>query len=250
MPLRPLTLFALLAVVIAAAALLVPVSLPQSARNDLSDFERRVHAYLMSHPEVILDSVEALRRRDEASKAIRQREAVAALQGSLVDPGPLPVAGNPSGDVTVVEFFDYRCPYCRRVVPEVKALLAADAKVRFVFKEYPVLGPDSVVAARAAVASARQGKYLQMHDAMMTREGGLDEAAVMDIARSLGLDLARLRADMAAAETTRLLQDTIALGRRVGVDGTPAFVIGREVVPGYTSAANLRAVVERARRGR
>jgi protein-disulfide isomerase len=250
MQLRPFVLFVVLAVAVVLGALMVPATLPTATKTELSAFERRVHAYLMSHPEVILDSVEALRRRSEAAKAIEQRQAVAALQGRLADPGPLPVAGNPAGDVTVVEFFDYRCPYCRRVVPEVKALLAADGKVRFVFKEYPVLGPDSVVAARAAVASARQGKYLQMHDALMTHENGLNEAAVMEIARGLGLDLARLRADMAAPETTGLLQDTIALGRRAGVDGTPAFIIGREVVPGYTSAANLRAAVERARRGR
>lgn len=248
MSLRPLTLFVFLAVAIALAALLVPATLPGgTAGTDAGGFERRVRTYLMGHPEVILEAVESLRRRDEALQAERQRAAVRANRAAIIDAGPLPVAGNPAGDVTVVEFFDYRCPYCRQAFTEVKAMLAADGKVRFVPKEFPVLGPESLVASRAAIAAAMQGKYLAFHEALMTRPGDLDEAAVMDAARAVGLDPARLRQDMGGPGVSALISETQALARRLFINGTPAFVIGDELIPGYAGAADLRAAVARAR---
>lgn len=248
MPLRPLTLFAVLAVVVALAALLVPLTLPAPTAPGPDGFERRVRAYLMTHPEVIFDAVTALKRRDEAQQAANQQAAVRAHRALLVDPGPLPVAGNPAGDVTVVEFFDYRCPYCRQAVPQVRALLAADKGVRLVLKEFPVLGPDSVLAARAAIAAAAQGRYFELHDALMAMSGELNEAAVMAAARGVGLDLARLKADMVSPPVSRLIDDTLALGHRLFISGTPTFIIGETIIPGYASAADLAAAVAAARR--
>ncbi|MFM2128507.1 MAG: hypothetical protein RL477_53 [Pseudomonadota bacterium] len=248
MPVRPPILFALLAIAIAAAAALVPLGLPSGPGAGPGDFDRRVRGYLTSHPEVIMEAVEALRRRDTALQEARQRAAIRANRAAIVDAGPLPVSGNRAGDVTVVEFFDYRCPYCRQAAGEVKALLAADRGIRFVLKEFPVLGPESVFAARAAIAASMQGRYGEFHDALMARAGDLDEAAVIDTARAVGLDIERLRRDMGASQVAALINETHALARKLFITGTPSFVIGDDLVPGFATAADLASLVARARR--
>jgi protein-disulfide isomerase len=242
---------ALLSILVAAcvgAVALAVLNLPAGAPGDLTAFDRRVRAYLMTHPEVIMEAVSLLERRNQARRAHEQRDLIRRYRDRLMDSGPLPVAGNASGDVTVVEFFDYRCPYCRQAVPEVKRLLAADPGVRLVRKEFPVLGPDSVRAARAAIAANYQGKYLAFHDALMTHAGPLDEAAVMAAARAVGLDTARLAKDMVRPEVDAVIRESHALARALGINGTPAFVIGDVLLPGFVEARDLAQAVAGARR--
>lgn len=245
---RFLALVAILGAVLAGAVVLASLTLPVRPAADIGAFDRRVRAYLMTHPDVIMEAVAVLERRNQARQAHSQRDLIRRHRDRLLDSGPLPVAGNAAGDVTVVEFFDYRCPYCRQAADEVKRLLAADRGVRLVRKEFPVLGPDSVRAARAAIASARQGKYPAFHEALMTRGGPLDQAALRAVAREVGLDPVRLAADMVRPEVDSVIRASHALARDLGITGTPAFVVGDVLLPGFVEAPALLRAVAAARR--
>jgi protein-disulfide isomerase len=157
------------------------------------------------------------------------------------------VAGNASGDVTVVEFFDYACSHCKNIEPTVKQLLTEDRKIRLVYKEYPILGPASIVAARAALAARAQDKYLPFHDALMVLEEPLTEATIFRVANQIGLDVDRLKTDMAAPAIAEAIERNYALGQALGINGTPAFVIGDDVAPGAVPLARLKQFVTRAR---
>ncbi len=251
---RFVPLVVLLCLAVIGALALVPAALPPAGSGASSagggDFDRRVRAYLMEHPEVIMEAVAGLERRRSVARAEGQRRAARANSAVLAESAFLPVAGNPVGDVTVVEFFDYRCPYCRRAVPELQALIAADRGVRVVYREFPVLGPQSILAARAAVAAHFQGRYLTFHDALMGVAGELDEEAILATAAASGLDVARLRADMERPEVGDTIAEAHELAARLGINATPTFVIGDEVVPGYVDVATLRRLVNAARAAR
>ena len=187
-----------------------------------------VRDFILRNPEIL---VEALRR----------------LRADLLqDPGS-PAIGPANADAVLVQFFDYRCPYCKQVAEPVVALARADPRLRVVFKELPILGPDSVVASRAALAAAMQGQYQKFHLALMARRGPLDEASVLALAKEIGLDQARLRADMAKPEVMAQVERNRALARDLGIRGTPAFVIGDEIVPGAIDIDTMRQLVARAR---
>ncbi len=168
---------------------------------------------------------------------------------TLLNDPTAPVAGNLYGDVAVVEFFDYNCPYCKRVAPTVKTVLDEDPGVRVIYKEFPILGPESVIAAKAALASLEQdpAKYFAFHDAMMSNRGRLTETRIMDIAAEVGFDGERLKADMAAPEIEATIARNRALARALGISGTPAFVIGDRIVPGAIDLPALKRLIARAR---
>lgn len=210
-------------------------------------FGRRVRHYLLEHPEVIM---EAVGRLEERNRAAEESEAQAALKARVDevfrDPAS-PVGGNPAGDVTMVEFFDYNCPYCRRVGPAVRETIAGDPKLRVVYKEFPILGPNSVFAAKAALAAHRQGRYVAFHEALMQVRGVADEATVLRVAAELGLDMTRLKADMADPAIESTLDRNLQLARALRITGTPGFVIGEQILRGATDAATLRNLVGQAR---
>ena len=187
----------------------------------------------------------------QAEQAAAQSQAqfeVLNNERQLLERDPnAPVLGNPDGDVTVVEFFDYNCPYCRRAMPEVQGLLDGDDNVRLVYREWPILGEGSVFAAKAALASREQGKYEAFHWALMGMEGRAEEASVMRIAQEIGLDVERLREDMEAAEIQEHIATSMRLTQSLGFSGTPSFVIGDNLVPGLVEEDRLRALVEEAR---
>jgi len=209
--------------------------------------EQIVREYLLAHPEVVAEALRALEARQRADKRQRVSTAIRAHRDELLaDPGT-PVGGDPQGDVTIVEFFDYRCGYCRSVAPIVKQLLRQDKRIRVVYKELPILGPESLLASRAALAAHAQGKYTAFHEALMGAGGPLTSDAIMDIARRSGLDTASLRRDMESPQITALLRRNHALAGALGVTGTPAFIVGDELVPGALDLATLAQLVERAR---
>lgn len=160
-----------------------------------------------------------------------------------------PVLGNPQGDVTVIEFFDYRCPYCRRSAPLIDALLAEDPNVRLVLKEWPILGPRSIEAARAALAAHLQGRYEPVHRALMAGELDTDAEAIIGFAAGHGADPVAMRAAMGADRVTRMLIVNDELATAIGFSGTPGFVVGESAVPGAVSLETLRALVAKARAG-
>lgn len=209
-----------------------------------------IRDYLATNPEVILEAIDALKARDQANTETRVQRALAARQAELLDDPGSPVAGNPRGNVTIVEFFDYRCSYCKTVHPTIQALLREDRNLRLIYKEWPILGPPSVHAARAALAARSQGKYVEFHSALMDVRGALDEDAIYRAATSAGLNLERLKRDMEAqaAEIQTILARNGDLARGLDIAGTPAFVVGDVVIRGATDMATMRKVIADVRR--
>jgi protein-disulfide isomerase len=189
-----------------------------------------------------------LQRRQAEATAARQRAAIVENRSELLNDPASPVGGDPDGDVTLVEFFDYRCAYCRRVVSSMRALLDEDRDLRVVFKELPVLGPDSERAARAALASRRQGGYVPFHFALMAAED-LSLPGIRAAAEAVGLDADRLEADMMAPEVNAANQANYSLANELGIEGTPAFVIGSQLIPGAVDKARLEQLIRDARAG-
>lgn len=212
--------------------------------------EQLVRDTLVKNPEILLEAMQALEARQQQNASLAARAAIDANAKALFDDGVSFVAGNPKGDVTVVEFFDYRCGYCKQVHPSLLTLIKEDSEVRLVLKELPVLGPESVLASRAAVAAMEQDKgarYLAYHNAMMGFRGQLGEAEIFRLAGESGLNVARLKTDMAAPRTDQILRQNHALAEKLGIQGTPGFVVGRELIPGAVSLDTLRQLVKAAR---
>ncbi len=175
--------------------------------------------------------------------------AVAAHGDELKKDASSPVAGNPKGNVTIVEFFDYRCAYCKKVFPTVRELLKTDKNVRYVFKEFPILGPDSVTASRAALAvwSLAPDQYLDFHSALMNTHGGLSEVQVLGIAKKIGLDPEKVHKAMADPKITKTIEKNIALAQSLNIQGTPAFIVGDQLLPGAVELDHLRELVSAER---
>ena len=215
---------------------------------DKKQIEKIIREYLIANPEVLEEAIQALQAKRQAR---RQAAALASIRNNrkqIYEDPEDPVGGNPKGDVTIVEFFDYRCGFCKRVAPVVEETLAKDPKIRIVYKEFPVLGPNSVLAARAALASRAQGKYLAFHKALMYAKISYDEASIMKIAASLGIDTARLKKDMRAPGIQAQLAKNHALARSLGIRGTPAFVVGKQIFPGALTSAQLAGMIQQARK--
>lgn len=211
--------------------------------------ERLVEQYILEHPEVVVRAMKRLEAKRRAEEQAAVEKEIMARAAELREDPSSPFAGAPEGDVVVVEFFDYRCGVCKRVLPVVLRLLEKDRKVKLVYKDWPILGPESVFAARAALASRHQGKYVAFHNEMMKARGGLDEAAVMEIARRVGLDIDRLRRDMEGPEIAHILKRNFELADALRLSGTPSFVIGDTVVRGGRDYRSLQALVDKAREG-
>ncbi len=217
-------------------------ALPYSARPaepftaaQRAEIVQVVRDALRQDPSILRDALRAVRTDD-----LRRQVA------GLVDPAD-PVAGNPKGDVTVVEFFDTRCPYCRGLEPSMAALLAQDRGVRLVYKDMPILGPPSMLGARALLAAQRQDGYARLRAAIMAPGFNPTEASLEDAARGVSLDWPRLKQDMNDPTITRRLAVNLSQARALGVEGTPALVIGGELVPGAVELPVLRAAVGQAR---
>lgn len=240
----------LLAVAATAFLLAGPGHADETPSRTLSEaeVEQIVRDYLLKNPEIIVEALQVYQDREEQAEAERARQALSAHRDRLDDPTGQFVAGNPQGDVTVVEFFDYRCSFCKRVMPALLDVIASDGNVRLVFKEFPVLGEDSVRAARAGIAAARQNRYYDMHLAMMQTRGNLSEAKILSIAADLGLDIEQLLRDMTSPETDAELEGNYELAQILNIRGTPGFVIGDEMVPGAINADQFRALIQQARR--
>lgn len=202
---------------------------------------------IRENPGIVIEAIQMIEERQEAAKAFEAKQILTSNRDALERDPNAPVLGNPNGDVTVVEFFDYNCPYCKRVKPHMEALLAADKNVRVVYREWPILGEGSVFAARAALASREQGKYDEFHWAMMDMKGRVGEANVMQAAEKLGIDTAQLRSDMDSPKINEHIETSMRLARSLGFNGTPSFVIGEALAPGLIEADQMIELVNQAR---
>ncbi len=233
------------AAAVSAAPALVAAEFSAEQRQAI---EAIVRDYLIKNPDVMLEVLEAAKEKLSNEAQAQRTAALAERRREIFEDPNAPVAGNPKGDVTLVEFFDYRCGYCKQVAPAIEALLGEDKKLRVVYKEFPVLGPESVTAARAALAARKQGKYEELHRALMTMKGQINEAAIFSAAKSAGIDVERLKRDMAAPEIDSMLQANHQLAAALDIRGTPGFVIGDEIVPGAVSIDALRQLIAAARK--
>jgi protein-disulfide isomerase len=209
--------------------------------------DQAIEQYIRSHPEVIEQAMQSLEGKRQRGEKLRIRQAIATHQEELLRDPASPVSGNVNGDVTVIEFFDYRCGYCKRVASAVTQLQKDEPGVRVVYKDFPILGEVSVFGARAALAAREQGKHQAFHEAMLASENELTQEEVLAIAQRVGLDVKKLESDLQAPEWQAAIDRNHALAKLLGISGTPGFVVGSEVYPGALELPGLKALVKQAR---
>jgi protein-disulfide isomerase len=209
-----------------------------------------VHEYLVQHPEAIIEAIGAYREKQRMSAQDAAKKALTDHREELNNDPNSQVFGNPDGDVTVVEFFDYHCPYCKAMTDRLLDIVHADGKVRLVMKELPILGPDSVFASRAAIASRAQNLYPQFHTALMHLKAPLGEETVMQTAKSVGIDVERLKKDMDSANIASVINANIELAHELEIDGTPGWVVGDQTTSGAMSAESFKQLIESARKAK
>ncbi|HBF97244.1 MAG TPA: hypothetical protein DDW95_01720 [Alphaproteobacteria bacterium] len=202
---------------------------------------------LNENPELLITALHGLQQRVEQEQEQAKLTTLQNQRKALEQDPDSFVAGNPAGDITLVEFFDYRCGYCKKARPVVKRLIAEDGNIRLVMKEFPILGPNSETASKAAIAAMAQGKYQQFHDALMAAKGGLGRAQILQIAADTGLDRDKLAEDMQKAYIADIIRKNRQLAARLEISGTPAFVIGDAIVPGVASLEQMQQLVAQAR---
>jgi protein-disulfide isomerase len=241
----------------ALPALLLTAALPSSGWADMTaedreEFREEVRAYLLENPEILTEMVSILETRQADAAETLDGDRIAAQASALFEDGFSFVGGAAEGDVTVVEFLDYQCGYCRKAHPEFTELLESDGNIRWIVKELPILGPGSVLAARAAIATLiGQGPeaYARLNDTLLRSEGPINDASLDAALREAGLDPAAVRAGMEDPEVTRRLEATRALAAELEIQGTPAFVFGDRMLRGFAPVAAMEALVAEARAG-
>jgi protein-disulfide isomerase len=248
--------FTLAALFLAALVPAVVVASPPAAAEALSGPQRQevqelIRGYLMDNPDVILESVRQYQAKQEAKAQAEAKAALVANRSQLESDADTPFAGNAKGDVTIVEFFDYNCGYCKQMIPAVQELLATDKNIRYVFKELPILRADSVTAAKAALAvwKIAPEKYFAYHVALMGGRGELSEDRLFRAAENLGIDTAKLKAAMADPQIDQTIRRNRDIGRLLGINGTPAFIVGDQLLPGAVDIATLREAIAKKRAG-
>lgn len=240
------------ALVLAGVAVAAPA---MAQKADFSDQQRQaigeiVRDYLLKNPELLQEVIAELEKRQAENQRVAQASALKETRQPLLSAPHSLVVGNPSGDVTLVEFFDYNCGYCKQALTDVQTLVKSDPKLRVVLKDFPVLGPDSVEASRVglAVKNQLQGeKLFDYHTKLLGTRGRVNGERALSLAKDMGLDMARLQKDMASAEVRGALQENAGLGDKLGLTGTPAFIIGDEVIPGAVGLEPLKQVVANVR---
>jgi protein-disulfide isomerase len=242
--LSALTLFA------AAIMLALPAATPTQAQTFSADQRQEIEGilknYLLQHPEVMQDVMAELEKRQKTAEAEKNRAAVADNNATIFSSPHQVVLGNPQGNVTMVEFFDYNCGYCKHALSDMLTLLKTDPNLKFVLKEFPVLGEGSVEAAHVAVAARMQDvtgkKYIEFHQKLLGGRGPADKARALAAAKEAGFDMARIEKDMASDEVKKTIDENLKLAELIGVNGTPSYVVGDEVVVG---AVGLDALKEK-----
>ena len=223
---------------------------PAAPPANKAQIEQIVKEYILQHPEVLLESVRLYQDREHAAQQQKAKSAVASRQPELLNdpasPATRPAAAKPGDEITIVEFFDYRCGFCRRVNPTLMKLLAGDPNLRLVFKEFPILGPESVIAAKAGLAAEKQGKYLTYHQAMMTTNATVNAETIEQVAKQAGLDWTRMKTDMESPEIAKTIEKNTALATALDVSATPTFVIGSEMVSAALDTEGFRKLIAKA----
>jgi protein-disulfide isomerase len=234
-----------------AGRVTTPAKLSPAAASEPADqaaLGKTIRTYLLANPEVLVEAMQELERKQDNQRDATAQKVIQEKQAELFRDADSPLGGNANGDVVIVEFNDYQCPYCKRTHQAMKSVVGADGKVKVIYKDLPILGDASKVAALAALASVKQGKHQPLHNALMEYSGRLDRAKILDIAQSVGLDRAQLEKDMEDPKLKEIIERNLELATALGIRGTPAFVIGKQFVPGAIDAAALKQLIAEARK--
>jgi protein-disulfide isomerase len=220
-----------------------------------TEIEKIVREYLISHPEVLQDVIAEMDKRQASDEAEKQHAAVSENQAQIFNSNHQVTIGNAKGDVTMVEFFDYNCAFCKRALSDMLSLMKADSKLRVVLKEFPVLGEGSKEAAQVAVAARMQDKsggkkYLDFHQKLLGGRGQADKARALAVAKEVGFDMGRLEKDMASEEVNTTIEENFKLAEAMGLNGTPSYVIGSDVLVGAVGLDALREKLNMTRCGK
>ncbi len=221
----------------------------QKAQETLDSFHTIIRNYLLAHPEVIQEAVATLQQRQRQAQTQASEKALIDQKSAIFEDAGDQILGNPKGDVAVVEFFDFQCGFCKRVHPAIKALIAQDPNVKVILKQLPVLGPNSILAARYALAAGMQGRYAEYHEGVMELSQ-LDEASLSGLASAMKLDLNKLKADAQSPELQRPIERTLQLAEKLNIRGTPGFIIGNQIAPGAIDLDRMKAMVSTARQAK
>jgi protein-disulfide isomerase len=238
---------------LAAAALAFVLAAPARAQDfstaQRGEIEKIIRDYLLAHPEVLQEAIAELEKRQQVAETEKARSAVKNHSDALFNSPRQVTLGNAQGDVTFVEFFDYNCGYCKRALSDMIELMKKDPKLKVVLKEFPVLGPGSLEAAQVAVAVRMQDpkKYLDFHQKLLMGRGQADKARALAVAKEVGLDVARIERDLKGEEVAKTLEESMKLAEALGLNGTPSYVIGNDVVIGAVGLATLSQKVQAAR---
>jgi protein-disulfide isomerase len=229
----------------AALALIVFCAAPARAEMTKDEVNKAIEEYILAHPQVIMKSVDDYQR-----KAMQEKfsEAVEKNRDSLFADKFAPFIGNEKGDVTMIEFFDYNCGYCKKVFGSINNLAAEDKNLKIIFKELPILGPSSETASKWALAAHMQGKYFAFHQIMMAHKGPINDEVLEKAAKDAGLDMARVKSDIQSTDILVQIEKNRSLAGQMGISGTPAFIIGTEVIPGAVDHDALKAKIEEVRK--
>ena len=241
-----------------AVALVLPAAAPAAAQSftgeQRGEIERIVKEYLLSHPELLQEVMNELEKRQTLAEADKHRAAIKDHSTAIFASPRQVTLGNPQGDVTLVEFFDYNCGYCKRAMADMLDLLKNDGKLKFVLKEFPVLGEGSMQAAQVAAAARMQDKtgkkYLEFHLKLLGGRGQADKARALAVAKEVGFDVARIEKDMASDEVKAQIEESFKLAEALGLNGTPSYIVGSEVVVGAVGLGPLKEKVNTARCGK
>ena len=221
----------------------VSVSLPEPS-------DATIERYIRAHPEVLEQSLQGLLAKREAELRDHQKTALVTKQKELLYDPMSPVSGNPKGEITLVEFYDYRCGFCKKAASAVTELQKVDPRVRVVYKDLPILGEPSELAAKAALASQAQGKHQAFHEALLASHADMSKDAILKIAVKVGLDAKRLETDMANPKWQAVIDKNRVLARELGISGTTGFIVGKELVPGWLDLNGLKELIARAGHGK
>lgn len=247
---------ALMTAALAAAPLTAPLASDDSLADEggLTKTQRQqvqseIRDYILANPEIVVEALHIMQQRDRDAESARRTQTIASMTATLADSPLVPVAGNPDGDVTLYEFFDYNCGYCKAVVDRLANRIAADKNLKVVFLEFPILGETSVFAARVALAAQMQGRYEAFHFELMRSRGRLSQSAIRAAADKTGLDWARVERDMQSPEVGAAIKQNYDLADALGINGTPAFVIGNDLAPGAIDEQSMIRMINAARGG-
>ena len=247
--LRPIAAAAALFLVCAASA---PARAETFSDTQRTEIEAIIKEYLLKHPEMVQEAISELERRQDAEQAEKHKGAIKENAKLLYSSPRQVTLGNPNGNVTFVEFFDYNCGYCKHAMEDMLALLKTDTNLKVVLKEFPVLGPGSVEAAQIAVAVRMQDptgkKYLEFHQKLLGGRGQADRARALAVAKEVGLDMVRLEKDLNGAEVKASLAESMKLAEALGANGTPTYVVGSDIVMGAVGLEALQQRIDKQRK--